>query len=701
MDIVSAIRIFCNTGLENMSLRIAIDTGGTFTDIVAIDENNGDQYVVKTPSTPEDPSVGLLNGISKVLDDSQRSMSDISILLHGSTTATNAVLEHKFEGLGLLVTKGFRHLIEIARQSVPDGYGNSLFWVKPPRLVPLHLVGEVPGRLDYSGNELEALDDEAVLESVANLVQSGVKCIGVCLLHSYANPAHENRVGELIQKHYPDLFVSLSSVVLPEYREYERAMTTLIDVLVKPYCKKYLLRAAEGIAPNGNDIPFLIMQSNGGVVTYKTAGEKPVTMLLSGPAGGVLGAVHLSELAGIKDILTLDVGGTSTDVSLVTNLTPQFTSQTYIENYPVKTPMLDIVTVGTGGGSLAWVDDYHALKVGPQSAGAVPGPICYGRGGNRPTVTDAAIVLGRFPPAIVGGELKLEYKLAEKAYRQMGVQFGMPAEEVAAGVLEIATANMVHGIRQVTTTRGRDPSGYTLVSFGGAGALFATDVADFLGMKTVLVPPNPGNLSAYGLHVCDVKQDYIRTLVRQQSTADTNEIDQNWRKLEQTGLENIVREGVQPNQVAMLRSADVRYVGEGHEVNVPIPEGSNGSGAIDFMWQDFHRIHEETFGFHYQGKQDVELVNLRVQAVGEAHRPRQPKFESGNHGDLVPASYRKSYWRGTGWCNCPIFLRKEIGKKHEINGPAIIEEYGATIVVPEAWHVKIDNFGNLIMENAQ
>ena len=353
-----------------MSLRIAIDTGGTFTDVVAIDEADGRQFVVKTPSTPHDPSVGLLDGVTKVLDIADRPASDVNMLLHGSTTATNAVLEHKFEGLGLIVTKGFRHLIEIARQSVPDGYGNSLFWVKPPRLVPLHLVREAPGRIEFTGTELEELDEAAVLEAVSELVDQGVQCIGVCLLHAYANDAHERRIGELIKHHHPDVFFSLSSVVLPEYREYERAMTTLIDVLVKPYCKTYLQRAGDKVREQAGAIPFLIMQSNGGVVTHESAGNKPVTMLLSGPAGGVLGAVHLSRLAGFDNILTIDVGGTSTDVSLVTDLKPQMTSYSLIESYPVKTPMLDIVTVGTGGGSLPG----SMTTVASRSGHAAPAP---------------------------------------------------------------------------------------------------------------------------------------------------------------------------------------------------------------------------------------------------------------------------------------------------------------------------------------
>ena len=398
-----------------MGLRIAIDTGGTFTDVVAIDEATGDIASTKTPSTPEDLSVGLIEGVRKVLAAVGAGPVDVRMLLHGSTVATNAVLEHKFDGLGLLVTKGFRHLIEIARQSVPDGYGNSFFWVKPRRLVPLHLVREVPGRMRFDGSVLEPLDEAAVIDAVRELVEDGVRCIAVCLLHSYANDAHEKRVGEIIARRFPDVFVSLSSVVLPEYREYERAMTTLIDVLVKPFCRTYLRRAAEKITAASGDIPFLIMQSNGGIVKHSTAGERPVTMLLSGPAAGVLGSMHTAQLAGYRDILTIDVGGTSTDVSIIENYQPRYTSTSMVENYPVKTPMLDIVTVGAGGGSIVWTDSYGQLKVGPQSAGANPGPICYSKGGTKPTVTDAAVILGRLPAALVGGEIELDARAARSS----------------------------------------------------------------------------------------------------------------------------------------------------------------------------------------------------------------------------------------------------------------------------------------------
>ena len=681
-----------------MGLRIAIDTGGTFTDIVAIDEQTGEITATKTPSTPDDPSVGLVEGVRKVLKAAGGEPADVHMLLHGSTVATNAVLEHKFDGLGLLVTKGFRHLIEIARQSVPDGYGNSFFWVKPRRLVPLHLVREVPGRMRFDGSELEPLDEAAVITAVQELVEDGVRCMAVCLLHAYANDAHEKRVGELIAKHFPDVFVSLSSVVLPEYREYERAMTTLIDVLVKPYCRTYLQRAADKIRSTSGNIPFLIMQSNGGIVKHSTAGERPVTMLLSGPAAGVLGSVHTAQLAGYRDILTIDVGGTSTDVSIIENHQPRYTSTSMVESYPVKTPMLDIVTVGSGGGSIVWTDSYGQLKVGPQSAGANPGPICYGKGGTKPTVTDAAVALGRLPAALVGGEIELDAAAARRAFVAMGEQLGLDPDELAAGALEIAAANQVFGIRQVTTVRGREPGDYAMVAFGGAGGLFATEVADFLGIGTVISPPDPGNLCAFGLHVCDVTRDYIRTMVRRQSAADAEEILAAWGELERLGFSDIEAEGISKDAIAIQFVADVRYFGEGHEVHVEIPEGLSGPAMLDFMWEEFHKVHDSTFGFNYRGQQDVELVNLRVRAVGRQSRPQIEAIESARS-KAAPFGQRKVYWRATGWIDVPLFRRSELALDQHIAGPAIIEEYGSTTVMPSGWALHTDRYRNLILEH--
>jgi N-methylhydantoinase A len=377
-----------------------------------------------------------------------------------------------------------------------------------------------------------------------------------------------------------------------------------------------------------------------------------------------------------------------------------YTSASMVESYPVKTPMLDIVTVGSGGGSIAWTDPYGQLKVGPKSAGADPGPICYGKGGTRPTVTDAAIALGRLPAALIGGAIKLDLDAAKKAYAELGREFGMSAEEVAAGALEIAAVNQVFGIRQVTTTRGRDPGAYTMVAFGGAGGLFAAEVADFLDIRTIVSPPNPGNLCAFGLHVSDVRRDYIRTMVRQQSAADWGEILDAFDELAKVGLADIEAEGIPAEKIQIHRLADVRYFGEGHEVQVDIPADLSGEAAIAHMWKDFHRVHDQIFGFHYEGEQNVELVNLRIQATGMQHRPTL-RPDTASRETARPFSSRKAYWRQTGWVDCPLYRRTELAVGQSIVGPTIVEEYGSTVVVPTSWSVRADAYGNLILEKSK
>lgn len=685
-----------------MALRVSVDTGGTFTDVIAIDEAGGRTYATKTPSTPQDPSVALQAGIAKILRNAGRSSNEVKMVVHGTTTATNAVVEHEFEGIGLLVTRGFRHIIEIARQSVPDGYGNSFFWVKPPRLVPLHLVEEVGGRLDFIGSELEALDERSVHDALARLQARGVDRVGVCLLHSYASNGHERRVAEIASEHFPDLTVSLSSTVLPEYREYERAMTTLLDVMVKPYCARYLREAERRIHEDQSDCAFLIMQSNGGVVTARRAAERPVTMLFSGPAAGVLGAIHMAGLSGIFDILTFDVGGTSTDVCVVRGGLPVLSSETVIEGYPVKVPIIDMATVGTGGGSIAWVDSQGSLKVGPRSAGADPGPISYGRGGTEPTVTDAALVLGRLPAALIGGELALRHDLAYAAFEELGERLGLATEEAAAGVLEIAAANQVHGIRRVTVHKGIDPSTYCLVSFGGAGGMLATDVAEFLGSRRILSPPNPGNLSALGLQVSDIRRDLVRTFVRRESTADPKEIIAAWSDLEATGHEELRAEGVAERDMATALAADLRYSGQSYEVRVLMDEELSITESAEAMWDLFHAAHDREFGYSYRGEQEVELVNLRVQAVGRIARPSIELVEPAEPGALDgKRRVRQVYWRRDGWTECAVVDRASLRPGVEVTGPTIIEEYGSTVVLPRQWRARCDDAYNLLLERGQ
>ncbi|MGI9612200.1 MAG: hydantoinase/oxoprolinase family protein, partial [Acidimicrobiales bacterium] len=454
-----------------MSVRIGIDTGGTFTDVVAFDETTGALHATKTPSVPADPSLAFADGLRLILDQAGRDAVEVTTVSHGTTVATNALLEDDTGGLGLLTTHGFRHVLEIARQSVPDGYGNSYFWVKPDRIVPLHLVREVPERLDAEGQVVRELDEDAVVEQVQLLRDEGVHSIGVCLLHSYLNPAHEERVAEIIAEVYPEASVSISSQVLREYREYERSVTTLVDAFVKNKVVHYIdsIQAQLDQLRDGEPPAFYIMKSNGGVISAGAVGTQPITTVLSGPAAGALGAAELTGRAGFDQVLALDGGGTSTDVTVVQGAVPALTTEGSVGRHPTKVPMIDIVTVGTGGGSIAWVSPEGGLKVGPRSAGADPGPLCYGKGGTEATVTDAHLVLGRIPPGLIGGRVPLHVDAARAGIEELAGDLGLGTEECAAGVLEIAAWNQANAIRQVTVRRGLDVRDFALCGFGGSG----------------------------------------------------------------------------------------------------------------------------------------------------------------------------------------------------------------------------------------
>ncbi|MFZ0839701.1 MAG: hydantoinase/oxoprolinase family protein, partial [Xanthobacteraceae bacterium] len=400
-------------------LRIGIDTGGTFTDIVAVDTGTGAMRVTKVASTPTNPAVGLVRGIKQILNDAQAGSEAVTSLAHGTTVATNALLQGEIASLGLIVTEGFRHILEIARQSVPEGYGNSYFWVKPDRIVPLRFVREVGGRLNYKGEELRPLDEASARAAAAFFRRQGVRAIGICLIHSYADPAHERRVAEIVAEEYPEAVLSLSSEVLPEYREYERAVTTLVDAFVKPHMTRYLARVTNELGPGLDDKPFLVMQSSGGVASAKQVVQKPITTALSGPAAGALGGAVIAKLAGFADVVTLDAGGTSTDLCLIEGGTPHVTNGGAVGRFPVRIPMIDVKTIGTGGGSIAWISREGHLKVGPRSAGAEPGPMCYPNGGDEPTITDANLVLGRIPAALIGGGIALDVARARAGLAAM------------------------------------------------------------------------------------------------------------------------------------------------------------------------------------------------------------------------------------------------------------------------------------------
>jgi N-methylhydantoinase A len=659
------------------SSRVGIDTGGTFTDLVLL-EHTGRATLLKVPSTPDDPARALMAALRAALPEGEAPAS----VAHGTTVATNAMLEERFHSLALVTTRGFRHLLEIARQSVPSGYGNSYFWVKPEPIVPLERVFEVGERMSYRGEVLTPFD-EADARSVARaLREQGVESVGICFLHAYANPDHERRMRDLLLAEHPGAVVSISSEVWPEYREYERTVTTLVDAFVKPHVTGYLERAAAGLAAIAPGAPLLIMKSNGGVLPAAAVAQKPISTALSGPAAGALGASWLARQAGFERVITIDTGGTSTDVCLVEGAEPQLTREGRIGRFPVRVPMIDIVSVGTGGGSIAWVGTGGGLQVGPRSAGALPGPMAYGRGGDQPTVTDAHLVLGRLPATLAGGSVRLDRDLAAAGVRRIAGQLGLTLKRAAAGILELSAHNQANAVLQLTVKRGIDPAGDTLVAFGGAGPLQAARIAQILGLRTVLIPPSPGNVSAFGLLAVDLKDDYVVTQVQRHDEVDGDAVAAAYAGLEERARASLRAQGVADAQMALVRAVDARYLGEAHEIAIPVNGAFDPTRAADA----FHDAHERLYGYAYRTGETIEFVNWKVTGLGAIERPSLEFARP--EGDGRPVGERSGF---------VIYRRQDLPAGRVGRGPAIVEEYGSTTVVEAGFEFEVDRLGNLVL----
>jgi N-methylhydantoinase A len=680
---------------DSATLRIGIDTGGTFTDIVCVDDKSGAMRVTKVSSTPENPAVALVRGVRAILGDWGASVDQLAVLAHGTTVATNALLQGEIAGLGLIVTEGFRHILEIARQAVPEGYGNSYFWVKPERIVPLHYVREVGGRVNFLGEELRPLDEESVRAAARFFHAAGIKAVGICLIHAYANAAHERRAAAIVREEYPDCTLSLSCEVLPEYREYERAVTTLVDAFIKPHMSRYLDRIRDELGAELNKKPFLVMQSSGGVASPDQVMRKPITTALSGPAAGALGSAVIAEVAGFPDLVTLDGGGTSTDLCLIEAAAPKITNGGRVGPFPVRIPMLDVRTIGTGGGSIAWISREGKLRVGPKSAGAVPGPMCYPNGGNEPTLTDANLVLGRIPPALIGGGIRLDVERARGGLRALAARLSgnLSAEQLAAGIVEIANWDDANAIRQMTVQRGIDPADFALLAFGGSGPAQAPAVMDIMGMKTCIVPPNPGNLSAFGLLAVDWRTDHIVTKVMHEDAIDLPGIAAIYAALEQEATAALEKDGIAPSRIALLREADVRYAGQSMEVRVPAPAGAIDAQFIKGLTEAFNAAHLKTFGYNYAGQQKVELVNFSVSGFGKIDRPSIPKLQTSG---TPKQTTRQVYFDGS-YRDTAILERPSLPAGFTFAGPAIVEEFGSTTVILPGQHLTVDPHGILIV----
>ncbi|MBI4504933.1 MAG: hydantoinase/oxoprolinase family protein [Chloroflexi bacterium] len=671
---------------------IGVDVGGTFTDLIRFDETTGRISAAKVPSTPRNPAQAFIAGLDALALDPQA----IRHLIHGTTVATNAVLERKGATVGLVTTAGFRDLIEIGRtqRMLEGGMFNPRF-VRPKPLVARARRFEVRERLLADGSVLTSLDEDDVASVAAELRSAGVEAVAVCFLHSYRNPAHEQRAGQLLRAALPGVFVSISAEVVPEYREFERFSTTVLNSYVSPIMGRYLAALDRELAEQGYAARVFTMSSNGGILTSERAGAEAVLTILSGPVGGVNGSIAVARAAGLRNLITYDMGGTSTDVCLVHDLAPVVSTENVLAGFPVKTPQVNINTVGAGGGSIAWLDGGE-LQVGPRSAGADPGPASYGQGGSEPTVTDANLVLGRIDPdRVLGGAIRLQPKLAEEVIQALAAKLGgLDLHRLADGIVRIAVARMTSSIREISVQRGYDPRDFVLVAFGGAGPMHATHIAEELAITHVLIPRYPGNLSAFGLLTSDLKHDYVRTFLRRLSAVAPADFAAQFAALEEIARQQLRADGVAPADVSFVRSLDLRYLGQAYELNVQLPEDGY---AIAPIRRAFYDRYLATYG-HASEDEEVQVVNVRLAALGRVPKPIvQPLAQTGTL-DGARLGVRQVYFGDRFW-NTPLYERDLLPTGVRFAGPAIIEEAGATTVVTPGWRLEVDAFGNLVLES--
>ena len=672
------------------SLIVAVDIGGTFTDITLQDIQTGEAWTAKTPSTPRDPSEAFITGVLLALDQAGRSATEISRVLHGTTVATNLILEGRTAATALLTTAGFRHVLEIGRADLPRR-DNLWAWVKPKRPVPPSLVFEAAGRMDANGVELEPLDTEAVRRAAHAAAATGVKAIAICFLHAFANPEHERRALEILRAEVPQLAFSASSDVLPIVREYERSMATVLNVGVMPAISTYIERLEARLKDAAISAPLLLMKSNGGVAGAAAIRRAPVQTALSGPAAGVVGARMMAEAAGIEDIITVDIGGTSADICLMSKGKIGLTQTGRVGPWPLPLPMIDMVTIGAGGGSIAQCQSDGTLTVGPQSAGADPGPASYARGGSAATVTDAHLVLGHLPESLLGGRMRLDRKLAQEAVGRIAQPLGLSLEQAARGILAIANNNMVGAIRVVSVERGHDPRDFTLVPFGGAGPLHGCSLAELLGMRRILVPPSPGVLCAQGLLAADLKSDFTISIAEALSAADPKRIRSAFTSLEEAARLWFAQESVSAQDQSLRRVALMRYEEQGYELAIDWPADDD----FDLLVRHFSEAHKALYGFDLP-EVAIDIVTLRVEASGKLPAPAPGRAGQGN---LHIAQIGVQSLLVNGYeMSVPVFDRKYLGIGSEISGPAVISQLDATILLEKNWKMSVYGSGELIME---
>jgi N-methylhydantoinase A/oxoprolinase/acetone carboxylase beta subunit len=678
-------------------VQIGVDIGGTFTDIVALDDK-GRLSLTKVPSTPKDLLEGIAAAVTKVLAMAGAQPSDVERFIHGTTVATNAILEQKGAVTAVLTTEGFEDVLEMGRMKRSRMYDLSMDPEVPTFLAPRRRRLGIRERLDARGTLLVPLDEAAVTGAVATLREQGVQAVAVCYLFSFVNPAHERRTRDIIAALAPDVSVSLSSDVDPTFREYERLCVTAFDAYLGPVVKRYLAGLAATLRELGVRGVPLIMRSRGGIVSAALAAQQPVTLFLSGPAGGVMGATFAAERSGVRDFVSLDMGGTSNDVAVVRNGTPLLAAEGTIGPYPVRTPMVDVNTIGAGGGSIAWIDAGGGLRVGPRSAGAEPGPACYGRGGDEATVTDASVVLGYLNPArFAGGALALDVAAAERAVTAVGRRLGVDPITAAAGIHRVVNARMADQIRLVTIKRGYDPRQFALLVLGGAGPVHGAALAAEMGMPEVLVPEAPGVLAAFGLLAAAIEHHHARTLQAPTDAADLRAVNRCLEDLDAAGRARMREEGVPASDVRVAYAADMRYVGQAYELEVPIPSPVTRERMPEIL-AAFHAVHERVYGYG-RPQQPAEFVNFR--AVHTYPRPRPPVTPAAPPvGSLADARLgeRRAYFGE--FVPTTIYERTRLPRGARLAGPAIVEQTDTTTVIPPGVTALVDEAGTLRLRRA-
>lgn len=682
-----------------MGVRVGVDAGGTFTDVCLID-HGGALEVFKLSSTPRDPSEAIAGGVTAILEQTGSAADEVQYLGHGTTVATNALLEGRGVPTGIITTEGFRDLLELGRQVRPDLY--DLQVDKPTPLVRRKDRIAVPERILPTGGVLRPLNRDAVREAVRTLRGAGVQALAVCLLYSYLTPEHEDAVAEIVAAEFPEAYLSLSHDVLAEFREYERLSTTVVNSYVGPIMSRYIRRLRERIRAVGIPTTPYITQSNGGIISLDAAAETPVRTVLSGPAAGVVGAQYVSQEAGFPDIVSFDMGGTSTDVALITQGQSNLKMEQHVSGYPIRTPMLDINTVGAGGGSIAWIDSGGHLKVGPQSAGADPGPACYGRGGTQATVTDANVALGILSrESLLGGRMPIDATAADAAVDRLAEQLGLSREEVAQGILSLVTINMARVIRVISVERGYDPRDYTLIAFGGAGPLHGARLARELDIPRMLVPMIPGILCAFGLLVADLRTDYSRTLVLPTTADSLSLADRVLAELRAVADRWFAREGIAEDDRQVRRVVDMRYVGQNYELSIDLPDRPLGPNELRAILDAFHAAHEQAYGYA-AADEPAQFVTFRLEAAGRVPTPELPRVPRGGNPEDAQVGARSAYLpEAGGWTDVLLYDRMSLRAGAVFGGPAIFEQMDSTTLVLPGQRVEVDGYGNLILTDTK